>query len=61
MLANLRALIKVKSIITLSITFLIVYLSIIDKVDFEFIKEVYLIIIGFYFGTQSKKGDITNE
>lgn len=57
MLNSFKNLIKVKSIITLSITFLIVYLSVIDKVDFEFIKEVYLIIIGFYFGTQSKKGD----
>ena len=61
MINNLKALIKVKSIITLSITFLIVYLSVIDKVDFDFIKEVYLIIIGFYFGTQSKKGVDSNE
>ena len=48
----LSKLIKVKSIVTLSLTLVVCYLAIKEKINIE---QIYLIIIGFYFGTQAKK------
>lgn len=48
-------LLSIKSIITILITLLVVYLSIIGKIQTDLIVNIYLMIIGFYFGTQSKK------
>lgn len=45
-------LIDVKSIVTLILTIVIAYLSVKGEVD---IKEIYLMIIAFYFGTQINK------
>ena len=45
-------LLTVKSIVTIILTVIIAYLAIVDKID---IKEMYLIIISFYFGTQAVK------
>lgn len=42
----------IKSFVTVATTIVICYLAIIGKVD---IKEIYLMIIGFYFGTQFQK------
>lgn len=49
---KLAKLINVKSIVTLSLTLVVAYLAIIGKFD---IKEIYLMIIAFYFGTQAEK------
>lgn len=45
-------LLTVKSIVTILLTFVVAYLAIIGKTD---IKEIYLMIISFYFGTQAVK------
>lgn len=45
-------LLTVKSIVTVIFTFVVAYLSIIGKFD---IRDIYTIIIGFYFGTQAVK------
>lgn len=45
-------LLSVKSIVTLSLTAVVVVLALKGQFD---IKDIYLIIIGFYFGTQAKK------
>ena len=45
-------LLTVKSIVTIILTVIIAYLAVVDKID---IKEMYLIIISFYFGTQAMK------
>ena len=45
-------LIDVKSIVTLSLTAVVAYKAITGNFD---IRDIYLIIIGFYFGTQSEK------
>lgn len=45
-------LLTVKSIVTIILTVIIAYLAVVDKID---IKEMYLIIISFYFGTQAVK------
>lgn len=49
---NLKNLLKVKSIITILLTIVVCYLSIFKNFD---IKEIYLMIIAFYFGTQNEK------
>lgn len=47
-------LLKVKSIVTILLTGVVCYLSLTGKMSIE---EIYLVIIGFYFGTQSEKKD----
>lgn len=45
----------VKSIITIVLTLVFAYLSIIGKINAEQYMNVFLIIIAFYFGVQSNK------
>ncbi len=45
-------LLTVKSIVTIVLTIVVAYLAICGKID---IKEIYLMIISFYFGTQAVK------
>ena len=52
MLEKLAKLINVKSIVTILLTFVVCYLAIAQGFD---IKEIYLMIIAFYFGTQLKE------
>ena len=52
MLERLQKLLTVKSIVTILLTLVVVVLAL--KGDFD-IKDIYLIIIGFYFGTQATK------
>ncbi len=52
---KLAKLLTVKSIVTLIITAVFAYLSITGKVTSEDFIQIFLIIIGFYFGTQHEK------
>ena len=52
MLERLQKLLTVKSIVTILLTLVVVVLSLKGQFD---IKDIYLIIIGFYFGTQATK------
>lgn len=52
---RLAKLIDVKSILTLIFTIVFSYLSIIEKISSEQFMTLFTMIIGFYFGTQSKK------
>ena len=52
MLEKLAKLINVKSIVTILLTLVVCYLAITKGFDF---KEIYLMIIAFYFGTQLKE------
>ena len=52
MLERLNKLLTVKSIVTILLTLVVVVLSLKGQFD---IKDIYLIIIGFYFGTQATK------
>jgi hypothetical protein len=47
-------LINVKSIVTILLTIVVCYLAINKNFD---IKEIYLMIIAFYFGTQFQKNE----
>lgn len=49
---KISKLIDVKSIVTLILTLVFGYLAIIGKVN---INDIYLMIIAFYFGTQTNK------
>lgn len=49
---KLAKLINVKSIITILLTLVVCYLAIFKNFD---IKDLYLMIISFYFGTQLEK------
>ena len=49
---RLNKLLTVKSIVTILLTMVVVVLSLKGQFD---IKDIYLIIIGFYFGTQATK------
>ena len=50
-------LIDVKTIVTFAVTGLFCYLGATGKIDSDKVWEAFLIIVGFYFGTQSKKNE----
>jgi biotin transporter BioY len=52
---RLCKLIDVKSLVTLTLTAVMAYLSIAGAEVPETFKTIYVMIIGFYFGTQSNK------
>ena len=52
---KLAKLIDVKSIVTLTLTGVMAYLSISGREVSETFKTIYVMIIGFYFGTQHEK------
>ena len=51
-----KRLVSVKSIVTLVLTGVFAYLSIVGNMEAKDFLQVFLIIIGFYFGTQYNKG-----
>lgn len=54
---KIAKLIDVKSIVTLTFTFTVAYLAIFKGLE---IKDIFLIIISFYFGTQLERKNIEN-
>jgi Na+-transporting methylmalonyl-CoA/oxaloacetate decarboxylase beta subunit len=48
-------LIDVKSIVTFSLTAVLVYLAVRDKIEPETFINIYLPVISFYFGIQYQK------
>ena len=52
---KLCKLIDVKSLVTLTLTGVMAYLSISGREVSETFKTIYVMIIGFYFGTQANK------
>ena len=57
---KIAKLIDVKSIVTLVLTVAFVYLSIRGSVTTEFLS-IYTMIMGFYFGYQTKKNEIEQK
>lgn len=55
MLQRLAKLIDVKSIVTISLTWVFAYLTATGKVQVDQFLTVFTVIIAFYFGTQSQK------
>ena len=58
---RLAKLIDVKTIVTFAITALFWYLGATGKIESDKVWEAFLIIVGFYFGSQSKKNNEKGE
>lgn len=54
-LDNLAALLKVKSLLTVVMTAVFAVLSLSGTIEPKDVLTVFLMIVSFYFGTQSKK------
>lgn len=52
---RLNKLFTVKSIVTILLTLVFCYLSIVRVVPVELFLSVFTVVISFYFGTQAKK------
>lgn len=52
---NIQNLLTVKSIVTLILTVVFSYLSVIGVIDGEQFLSIFIMVIGFYFGTQYEK------
>ncbi len=48
-------LLTIKSIVTICLTLVFCYLSIIGAITAELFMTIFVVVIGFYFGTQAKK------
>jgi hypothetical protein len=58
---ELKKLIDIKSIVTLSLTALFCYLAVVKIIDGKAVETIFSIVIAFYFGTQyQKKADEVN-
>lgn len=54
---RLNKLLTVKSIVTLLLTLVFCYLSIIKVIPYDTFMTVFSVIIAFYFGTQHEKNN----
>lgn len=52
---RLNKLFTIKSIVTLCLTFVFCWLSISGEITAELFMTIFVVVIGFYFGTQAKK------
>lgn len=52
---RLDKLLTVKSIVTIILTTVFAYLSVVGTISGEQFLTVFTVVIGFYFGTQSEK------
>lgn len=59
LLKRLANLLSVKSLITMALTFVFVYLSVKGEVN-QFFQVTYTTIIGFYFGYQANPANKSN-
>lgn len=57
---RLSKLLAVKSIVTILLTFVFCYLSIIKVIPYDTFMTVFSVIIAFYFGTQYEKNEPKN-
>ena len=58
---RLNKLLTIKSIVTLFLTIVFCYLSIIGHITAELFMSVFVVVIGFYFGTQATKKQTNTE
>lgn len=55
MMEKLEKLLSIKSIVTIVLAGLFVYMSITGKVSGDQVLNIFTVIIAFYFGTQAEK------
>lgn len=58
---RLNKLLSVKSIVTILLTFVFCYLSVIKVIPYDTFMTVFSVIIAFYFGTQYEKNETKLE
>ena len=58
---NLANLIKVKTIVTMMVMTVFVVLALRGSITPEDAKDITLMVVGFYFGTQLEKKDTTQH
>jgi len=58
---KLKKLLCVKSIVTLGLTGVFCYLSVIGVISADLFMTVYTTIIAFYFGVQATKAAVTDK
>ena len=56
MLKNLAALIKVKTIVAFIVCLVFAIMALTGKIDADKVMQVVLVVVAFYFGTQTEKG-----
>ena len=61
MLKNFANLIKVKTIVTFAVVAVWCYLAVTGNIDIDYINNVVLMVIAFYFGAVSEKKGGTND
>ena len=61
MLKHIAALIKVKTIVTFAVVAVWCYLAVAGNIDTDYINNVVLMVIAFYFGTVSEKKGGTSD
>lgn len=54
---RLNKLLTIKSIVTILLTIVFCYLSVIGHITPELFMTIFVVVIGFYFGTQAKKNE----
>jgi hypothetical protein len=57
MLDRLSRLLSVKSIVTIALTAVFCYLSVVKVIPYDTFMTVFSVIIAFYFGTQHEKNE----
>ena len=57
MLDRLAKLLSVKSIVTIALTAVFCYLSVVKVIPYDTFMTVFSVIIAFYFGTQHEKNE----
>lgn len=57
---NIAELCKVKTLVTLVVIVVFAVLALIGVIAAEYVMDVVLIVISFYFGTQHEKGSGSN-
>jgi hypothetical protein len=55
LIQRLTKLLTIKSLVTIALTGVFCYLSIIQIIPAEIFMTVFTVVIAFYFGTQAKK------
>lgn len=58
---KLAKLIDIKSIVTILLTLVFCYLSITGVIAAQLFMTIFVVVIGFYFGTQAEKKKNTTE
>lgn len=55
LIQRVTKLLSIKSIVTIALTYVFCYLSIIKVIPAEIFMTVFTVVISFYFGTQATK------